>query len=75
MRNTNNQLGIIRSIDQLGRIVLPKEIRRSLDIKDGEDLEFFAWQDGCMMLRKVGSCTTDQQEELTCVGGQYAKNQ
>lgn len=35
------ETGIIRKIDELGRIVLPKEIRRSLGIKDGEDLEIF----------------------------------
>ncbi len=33
--------GIIRRIDELGRIVVPKEIRKSLRIKDGENLEIF----------------------------------
>jgi len=40
------ETGIIRKIDELGRIVLPKEIRRSLGIKDGEDLEIFVNHDG-----------------------------
>ena len=31
--------GVIRRIDELGRIVIPKEIRRSLRIKEGESLE------------------------------------
>ena len=31
--------GIIRRIDELGRIVIPKEIRKSLRIKEGESLE------------------------------------
>ena len=33
--------GIIRRIDELGRIVIPKEIRRSLRIKEGENIEIF----------------------------------
>lgn len=34
--------GIVRKIDELGRIVIPKELRRSFDIKDDEDaLEIF----------------------------------
>ncbi len=33
--------GVIRRIDDLGRIVIPKEIRKSLRIKDGESLEIF----------------------------------
>ncbi len=40
------ETGIIRKIDELGRIVLPKEIRRSLGIKDGEDLEIFVDNQG-----------------------------
>ena len=31
--------GVVRRIDDLGRIVIPKEIRKSLRIKDGESLE------------------------------------
>lgn len=33
--------GIVRRIDDLGRVVVPKEIRRSLNIKDGDPLELF----------------------------------
>lgn len=40
------ETGIIRKIDELGRIVLPKEIRRTLGIKDGEDLEIFVEKEG-----------------------------
>ena len=38
--------GIIRRIDELGRIVVPKEIRRSLGIKEGDPLEIFTTRDG-----------------------------
>lgn len=33
--------GVVRRVDELGRIVIPKEIRRTLRIKDGESLEIF----------------------------------
>ena len=33
--------GVVRRIDDLGRIVIPKEIRRSLKIRDGEAMEIF----------------------------------
>lgn len=37
--------GVVRRIDDLGRIVVPKEIRRSLRIRDGESLEIFVDKD------------------------------
>lgn len=33
--------GIVRRIDELGRIAIPKELRRSLNIKEGDPLEMF----------------------------------
>ena len=33
--------GVVRRIDDLGRIVIPKEIRKTLRIKDGESVEIF----------------------------------
>ena len=43
--------GIIRRIDDLGRIVIPKEIRRALKIKDGDPLEIFTEHDGSIILK------------------------
>ncbi len=40
------QTGVVRKIDELGRIVLPKEIRRTLGIRDGENLEIFVDEKG-----------------------------
>ncbi len=37
--------GVIRRIDELGRIVIPKEIRRHLGIREGESLEIFTEED------------------------------
>ena len=45
--------GIIRRIDDLGRVVIPKEIRRSMRIKEGDPLEIFVNdQDGTVSFRK-----------------------
>ena len=43
--------GIIRRIDELGRIVIPKEIRKNLRIKNGESLEIYLENDS-IILRK-----------------------
>ena len=37
--------GVVRRVDDLGRIVIPKEIRRNLRIRDGEELEIFVDND------------------------------
>jgi AbrB family transcriptional regulator (stage V sporulation protein T) len=44
--------GIVRRIDDLGRIVIPKEIRRSLRIRNGESLEIFIEKSGVIVLKK-----------------------
>lgn len=41
--------GILRRIDELGRIVIPKEIRRHLRIRDGESLEIFIENDNIIL--------------------------
>jgi len=44
-------IGVVRQIDALGRIVVPKELRRILDIKEGDSLELFL-EDNNIVLRK-----------------------
>ena len=44
--------GITRKIDELGRIVIPKEIRRTLRIREGTPLEIFTEKNGEIILRK-----------------------
>jgi len=46
--------GIIRRIDDLGRIVVPKEIRRTLRLREGDPMEIFA-QDGGVLFKKIFS--------------------
>ncbi len=52
--------GVVRKIDDLGRIVIPKEIRRTLKIRDGESLEIFV--DKEMITLKKYSTMEDFQE-------------
>lgn len=44
--------GIVRRIDDLGRVVIPKEIRRSLRIREGDPLEIFVDREGEVILKK-----------------------
>lgn len=44
--------GIVRRIDDLGRVVIPKEIRRSLRIKEGDPLEIFTTREGEVVFKK-----------------------
>lgn len=44
--------GIVRRIDDLGRVVIPKEIRRTLRIRQGDPLEIFVDRDGEVILKK-----------------------
>ncbi|MFS0577341.1 stage V sporulation protein T [Sporosarcina sp. 179-K 3D1 HS] len=56
--------GIVRRIDDLGRVVIPKEIRRTLRIREGDPLEIFTDRDGEVILKKYSPIS-----EL----GQFAK--
>lgn len=47
--------GIIKKIDNLGRIVLPKEIRRKLKIRENDELEIFLDNDETILLRKYST--------------------
>ena len=43
--------GIVRRIDDLGRVVIPREIRRNLGIREGDPLEIFIHED-CICFKK-----------------------
>ena len=53
--------GIVRRIDDLGRVVIPKEIRRTLRIREGDPLEIFTEKDGSVIFKKY-SMMDDQGE-------------
>ena len=44
--------GIVSRIDDLGRVVVPKEIRRTLRIREGDPLEIFTDREGEIILKK-----------------------
>ena len=54
--------GIVRRIDDLGRIVIPREIRRSIGIKEGDPLEIFA-DDKTIIFKKYRTSTEKLAEE------------
>jgi len=57
--------GIIRKIDELGRIVVPKELRKAMNIKEGDGLEIFV-ENETIILKKYNYSQdiTDVLEEL-----------
>ena len=58
--------GVVRRIDDLGRIVIPKEIRRNLRIRDGESLEIFV-DDNSIVLKKFSIMrNVDEYAYLIC---------
>jgi len=60
--------GIVRRIDDLGRVVVPKEIRRTLHIREGDPLEIFTDREGGIVLRKYSPIG-----ELSGFAKQYAE--
>lgn len=44
--------GIVRRIDDLGRVVIPKEVRRNMRIKEGDPLEIFTTKEGEVVFKK-----------------------
>ena len=61
--------GIVRRIDDLGRVVIPKEIRRTLRIREGTPLEIFTDREGEIILKKYSPIG-----ELGAFAGQYAES-
>lgn len=52
--------GIVRRIDDLGRIVIPKEIRRTCHLREGDAMELYVGEDGELIFRKY-----DIEPEIT----------
>lgn len=49
------ETGIVRRIDELGRVVIPKEIRKTLRLKEGEQMEIFTTGDKSLVLRRYSA--------------------
>lgn len=61
--------GIVRRIDELGRIVIPKEIRRTLRIREGDPLEIYTNSEGAILLKKYSPIG-----DITGFARQYAQS-
>ena len=61
--------GIVRRIDDLGRVVIPKEIRRTLRIRESEPLEIFTGKEGEIVLKKYSPIS-----EMTGFAKQYVES-
>ena len=60
--------GIVRRIDDLGRVVIPKEIRRTMRIREGDPLEIFTDREGEVIFKKYSPIG-----ELNTLASQYAQ--
>ena len=54
--------GIVRRIDDLGRIVIPKEIRRTCNLREGDPMEIYLGENGEIILKKY-----DTEPEITAL--------
>ena len=59
--------GIVRRIDDLGRVVIPKEIRRTMHIREGDPLEIFTDKEGGVIFKKYSSVWPKPGRETACV--------
>ncbi len=60
--------GIVRRIDDLGRVVIPKEIRKTMRIREGQAMEIFTGREGDIVLKKYSPI-----EEMAEDAAEYAK--
>ncbi len=67
--------GIVRRIDDLGRVVIPKEIRRTMRIREGDPLEIYTDRDGEVIFKKyspmgeLGTCVSELADALARTAG------
>ena len=72
------ETGVVRRIDDLGRVVIPKEIRKTLRIKEGDPLEIFTEKDGDIILKKyspigeLSNFATEYVDSLNKITGHIA---
>lgn len=62
--------GVVRRVDDLGRVVIPKEIRKTLRIKEGTPLEIFTEKEGDIILKKyspINELSSFSQEYVECL--------
>lgn len=68
-----NVIGIVRTMDDLGRVVIPKDVRKLLDIKEGDAVDILPSVEGAIILRKSVDgkptcpcpCVNAEEEKVT----------
>ncbi len=65
--------GMIRKIDDLGRVVIPKEIRKTLRIREGDPMEIYVEKNGEIILKRFAPLG-DIVDEVICLAEVLAKN-
>ena len=63
--------GIVRRIDDLGRVVIPKEIRRACNIREGDPLEIFLQDDGVVFKKYIPAYRDDLMATLQDAADYY----
>jgi len=68
--------GIVRKVDELGRIVLPIELRRTLDIEEKDSLEIYVEEESIILKKHQPSCMfcTNMRELVTFKGKKICSN-
>lgn len=74
--------GIIRRIDDLGRVVIPKEIRRNYNIEEGDALEIFTTKEGIVLApyekpaessaKAARQWLTKNRQQMTAMGAKFS---
>ena len=55
--------GIVRRVDDLGRIIIPKDVRRTLNIREGDPLEVFVGKDGSVTFKKFSPLNEEAENK------------
>ncbi len=64
--------GMLRKIDDLGRVVIPSELRKALDIQSGDLMELFVQEEGLVLRKFVTGCVfCGSSQGLVCYEGKY----
>ena len=63
--------GIVRRIDDLGRVVIPKEIRRTIGIREGDLLEIFTLQENGKTMVAFSQCEEMHPDEIRVKTAEY----
>ena len=61
--------GIVRRLDDLGRLVIPKELRSLHRMKDGDMIEFFINENNQIVIEKFSALKEDERDIETMCGG------